>query len=343
MPHAAVPAVRVPVARQEDQRVAGDPLLADGAGQLAQLGGVGEVARRLEKAEGPAWWHHGAAEQLCHLAHHAAHVATHEEVPGERAGLRGVDDAHPVVRAPDRDDRLAGVVPEERVAAIRHEERHPQIGAGPAPQVAVPELARHAESVEVAAALTEAVEVLLAREGQRGAEPAPAAGVGRLTGHAAVGGLANQPLAARIEESQAQRVGRDLDLERGRHEAWRLAAHDLEGRRCPLAIDHVGRRRSRGAGLERDPHDPRGQHGHRHLRAVSPQADDRSVALHSPPFAVATGRLLARCLSRGGRAFPGGRASVPSARGRREPGFARPRGQLWRRSSSASAARTAPC
>ena len=68
MPDAAVPAERLAVARQVDQRVAGDPLVADRARQPAQLVGVVEVPRRLQEAERPARRQRRPSEQLGDLA-----------------------------------------------------------------------------------------------------------------------------------------------------------------------------------------------------------------------------------------------------------------------------------
>src|SRR6185503_20547564 len=211
--HAAVPAERLAVAREIDEGVARDALLANGPRKLAQLGGVVEMAGRLEEAQCPARRQRRAPEQVCDLPHHPTDVVPHDEVPGERTGLRGVRNAHPVVRASDREGRVAGIVEEQRVAARRDEERDAQVRAGPVAQVAVPELAGHPESVELAASLPEPVEVLLPGEGEAVANPAPAVRVPGPAAHAAVGRLPQHPLAAGVEKGEPEGPGRDLDLE----------------------------------------------------------------------------------------------------------------------------------
>ena len=60
--HTAVPALRIAVGRQKDEPITGDALLAQRAGQPQQLGRIGEVARRLEIAQRPAWWQRRAAQ-----------------------------------------------------------------------------------------------------------------------------------------------------------------------------------------------------------------------------------------------------------------------------------------
>ena len=147
----------------------------------------------------------------------------------ERAALGGVDDAHAVVRAPDRDRRVGRVVEEERVAAARDQQRDADVGARAVAEMVFQSWRAVPEPVEAAAALAQAVEVLLAREGEAGAEPAPAGAVDDLGGHAPVGRLAEQPLAAGIEK--AERSGsRSRSRDRPSRHARRLPARHLERR-----------------------------------------------------------------------------------------------------------------
>ena len=129
-----------------------------------------------------------------------------------------------------------------------------------------------------APALAEAVEVLLAREGEARAEAqAPGPVADRLGGHARVGRLAEQPVAAGVEQGDAERCGRDLDPQIGRDHAQRVSVDDVERRGRPLAIGDV-RRPRRSTDLARaHPHDPRGQDGHGHRGVVSGKRQGRRV------------------------------------------------------------------
>ena len=69
MPHAAIPALRFAVGREVDEAVAGDPLLANRAREAAQLLRVLEVARGLEKPQGPAGRKGWPAEELGSFEH----------------------------------------------------------------------------------------------------------------------------------------------------------------------------------------------------------------------------------------------------------------------------------
>ena len=279
MAHAAVPAERLAVGREIDEGVARDALLANGPGKLAQLGGVVEMARRLEKAQRPARRQRRPAEEIRDLAHHPADVVPHEHVPGERTCLRGVRNAHSVVGAPHRERRVAGIVEEQRVDPRGHEERHAHVRARAVAQVAVPELAGHPEPVELAASLPEPVEVLLPGEGEAGANSAPAVRVHGL-GHAAVGRLPEHPLPAR-RAGRAGGPGR-VSICTWCHQASGLARHHIE--RCvgPLARGDVGRRRRRALGLEPHPDDARRHHCECHIGPISTQPERRSLAMHSP-------------------------------------------------------------
>ena len=279
--HAAVPAERLAVAREIYEGVARDALLANGPRKLAQFGGVVEMAGRLEEAQRPARRQRRAPEQVRDLPHHPTDVVPHDDVPGERTCLRGVRDTYPVVRASDREGRVAGIVEEQRVAARGDEERDAHVRAGPVAQVAVPELAGHAEAVELAAPLSQPVEMLLAGKREADAHTAPAARVHGL-GHAAVGRLPEHPLPARVEQGEPERPRRDLDLHMRRHQASGLARHHVE--RCvgPLARGDVGRRRRRAIGLEPHPDDARRHHRECHIGPISAQPERRSLAMHSP-------------------------------------------------------------
>ena len=285
MPHPAVPALGLAIAREIDERVARNPLLADGAGQAAKLCRVVEVARRLEEAERPTWRHRRSPEEIGHLAHEGAQVGTDEEVPGQRAGLGRVVDPHAVVRAPHRQDGLARIVEEQRVAATGDQQRDPDVRARPVAQVRVPELAGLAEAVEAAAALPQTVEVLLARKRE------PRANARRavrpvLDGHSAVVGLTQQPRAGRVAEGEAQRFGLDVESEITGRETDDLTVGDLEWRRRPAPRSDVGdlRRRARA---QRDAHDPRATDRHRNRPGCAGEDQCRVSTLEARPRAGA--------------------------------------------------------
>jgi hypothetical protein len=104
--------------------------------------------------------------------------------------------------------------------------------------MAVPELARRSQAIEAAAALAQAVEVLLTRERERQAH-APGRG---LDVHASVGGLVQERGTGGVGQRQSQRIRADVETERARAQPYHLAVDDVE--RCvgPLARDHEGGR-----------------------------------------------------------------------------------------------------
>ena len=267
MPHPAVPALGLAVAREVDERVARNALLADGAGQAPELGRVVEVSGRLEEAERPPRRQRRPSEQLGHLAHELAQVGSDQEVPGQRVRLGRVVDPDAVVRTPHRQHRLGRTVEEQRVAATGDQQRDPDIRAGAVAQMRVPELTRLSEAVEAAAALPETVEVLLVREREartdtrRALRPA-------LDGHPAVGGLTEQPGPGGVGEGQAQRLRLDLQSKVTGREADDLIIGDLERRRRPVPRADERQLRAR-AGAEHDAYDSRATDRHRH-RAGSP-------------------------------------------------------------------------
>ena len=69
MPHPEIPALGFAVRREIDEAVAGDPLLANRAREAAQLLRVLEVARGLEKPQGPAGREGWPAEKLGGFEH----------------------------------------------------------------------------------------------------------------------------------------------------------------------------------------------------------------------------------------------------------------------------------
>src|ERR1700730_8121971 len=104
--------------------------------------------------------------------HHSAHVAADQEIPHQPPGFRRIYDANPTIRSPDREDGVGGIVEEDRVASIRYQQRHAHVGAGAVPDMRVPELSGNAEPIESWTTLAETVEVLLARELERGLDTA---------------------------------------------------------------------------------------------------------------------------------------------------------------------------
>src|SRR5262245_48116458 len=127
----------------------------------------------------------------------------------------------------------------------------------------VPELADGAEPVEGGAALAETVKVLLAREHEAYAKTLTPGSIAHgLCRHARVGRLSEQPVAAGIEEGDAERRGRDLEAETWCHQSHGIAVHDVDRCRRPLAVGDIRGRRGRAARTELDPDDPRGEDGH---------------------------------------------------------------------------------
>ena len=280
VPDAAVPAVRLAVGREVDEPVARDALLADGARQLAELGRVVEVPGRLEEAERPARGHRGPAQELGHLLHHGPQVTADQEVEAEAPRFGRVGDAHPVVRAADGEPRVARVVEEHRVAAIRQEERHRHVRARAVSEVRVPELPVGPEPVQRATALAEAVEVLLAGEGEARVDPRATAR-SLLPRHPAVGRLAQEPVPGGIEKGEPDRRRRHLDAEIGGAEPRRLAVVNLDRRGGPVARDDEGRPGVRRAPEELDAHDARRAEGERDARPAVAEAHGRAVPLES--------------------------------------------------------------
>src|SRR5215467_5293906 len=249
MAHPAIPPPRLAIARQVDEAVARNAFLSDGAGKAAQLVGALEVTRRLQEAERPAGWQRRAAEQFRHLAHHRPHIAGDEDVIDERTRGRRVEDAHAAVGPAHADLRLRGVVEEESVAAVGDEEWDAHVRTGAMPQVGIPELAARAEPVEADAALSQAVEVLLARELEGGVHATTLAR--ELAPHAAVLGLAEEPLPRRVEEAEPSGLAGQLDAEIGGGQPERLALRELPRDVGPTPLTDVGRSGGRRAVLER--------------------------------------------------------------------------------------------
>ena len=233
VPDAAVPSRRFAVRRQKDERVAGNPPLADRARQLPELGGVLEVARGLEEAERPAWRQRRSPEQLRHHAHEGFQISRDQEVPRQGSVVGRVLDPHAVVRATHGENRIARIVEEQAVAAARDQQRQPDVRARSVAEVRVPELARLPEAIEAPAAVAEPVEVLLAREGEARAD-APAAVGARLRGHPAVRRLAQEPGAGGVRERQSERSRGHLESEGLGRQADPLLVDDLERRLGPV-------------------------------------------------------------------------------------------------------------
>src|SRR5262245_31446303 len=200
MSDALVPAERFTIGREIDHAVARNPLLAKCAWQLSDLLGVVEVSSRLEESERPPRRQQRMPEQIGHLAHQPAQITAVEEVPDERSRLRGIDHADAVIRPPDGNRRVPRIVEKQSIPTARHEQRHTHVRARTMPDVRVPELTRDAEAIEAAAALTQAVEMLLAGEDEVCPKvSAPGTVAARLGRHARVDRLADQPLAGWIE------------------------------------------------------------------------------------------------------------------------------------------------
>jgi hypothetical protein len=280
VPDALVPATGLAVGRQVDEPVARDALLPERAGQAPQLGRVVEVAARLEEPERPPWGHRRPAEELAHLTHHRAEIAADEEVVAEASRLRRVGDAHAVVRPADGEPRVARVVEEHRVAAVREEERHRHVRARAVADVRVPELPGGPEPVERTAALAEAVEVLLAGEGEARVDPRPPARA-LLPLHPAVRRLTEEPVSRGVEEGQRDRRRRHLDAEVGRAQARRLAVVNLDRDGGPIARDDEGRPRVRRAPEKLDADDARRAEGQRDAERVLAELHGRAVPLES--------------------------------------------------------------
>ena len=141
----------------------------------------------------------------------------------------------------------------------------------------VPELAGLSEAIEPPAALAEAVEVLLAGEGEARAD---AAGAER---HPAIHRLSHQPRPARIEERESNGRCRHLHAQVGREQADGLSIHDVEPRARPVALEHVGERGRVAAVLELDADDPFATDRHRDGGAVAltREPDGRAVSLEA--------------------------------------------------------------
>src|SRR5262252_6386353 len=116
-------------------------------------------------------------------------------------------------------------------------------------QVGIPELADRAEPVEAGAALAQPVEVLLARELEGGVHATTLAH--GLAPHAAVLGLAEQPLPRRVEEAEPRGLAGQLDGEIGSGQPERLSLRELPRDGGPASLTDVGRSGGRGPALER--------------------------------------------------------------------------------------------
>ena len=120
-------------------------------------------------------------------------------------------------------------------------------------EVRVPELPIRPEPVQRATALAEAVEVLLAGEGEARVDPRATAR-SLLPRHPAVGWLAQEPVPGRIEKGEPDRRRRHLDAEIGGAEPRRLAVVNRDRRGGPVARDDEGRPGVRRAPEELDAH-----------------------------------------------------------------------------------------
>jgi len=277
-----IPPPRLPVARQIDEPVARNALLADGVGQPAELVGALEVTGRLEEAERPAGRQRRAPEQFRQLAHHPAHVAADEDVPHQRARGRSIDDAHAAVGSPDADLGLRGVVEEKSVTAMGDEERNAHVRAGPMAQMGVPELTTGAEPIETSAPLAQSIEVLLPGKLEGGVHATVAVGIRGLTARAvAVLGLAEQPSARGVEEAQPSAISGCLHGEIGGGEAERLAFPNLKGHGGPASLTDIGRRGSRRSVLEGHANDAGGADGEGDPLAIDRDSHGRSTALEA--------------------------------------------------------------
>ena len=107
-------------------------------------------------------------------------------------------------------------------------------------EVRIPEHAALPQTIQTAAAVAEAVEVLLVGKRETSTHTRRAIRT-TLDGHPAVGGLSQQPRAGRIGERQAQRVGLDLEPQSARRQPHGLTVGDLErGRRPGVGRDERG-------------------------------------------------------------------------------------------------------
>jgi hypothetical protein len=101
----------------------------------------------------------------------------------------------------------------------------------------VPELAGGAQPVEAGAALAQAVEMLLAGKFECHADATAHEVAGsRLAAHSVMLGLPEEPLAARIEKSQAQRGRGDFHPKVAGGQPRRVALRDLEGGGGPAPL-----------------------------------------------------------------------------------------------------------
>ena len=172
MPDPAVPAERLAVGRQVDEPVARDALLADRARQLPRSSAVSWKCRLDWRKPSAQRGGIGARPRSSATSRMTARRSRPiRKYQSRRARLGRVGDAHAVVRPPHRDPGVARVVEEHRVAAVRQEQRHAHVRARAVADVRVPELPAGPEPVQLAAALAQAVEVLLAREGEARVDP----------------------------------------------------------------------------------------------------------------------------------------------------------------------------
>ena len=295
VPDPAVPALGLAVGREVDEPVAGDALVPDGARQLAQLGRVVEVTGRLEEAERPARRHRRAAEELRHLAHHRrAGRGPIRKYQREPPDVGRVDDADPAVGSPHRELGVARVVEEQRVAAVRQEQRDAHVRAGAVSQMRVPELAAHPEPIQREAALAQTVEVLLAAEREARVDAA-AAVRGPFRRHPALRGLAEEQRARGVEKGQPERRGGHLDPEIRRRHSYGLAVVHVDGGARPVARPDVREPWVRALGGELDPHDPRRADRDGHPGGALAEPQGRSVSLESWRGAAAGSSIRPPC------------------------------------------------
>ena len=234
---APVPAERVAVGREVDQRVAGNSFLAQRARQLPELRRVVEMAGRLQVAERPSRRQRRAPEQLAELAHDAAQVAAMQEVPVERAGLRGVDDdgrRHPIGRRrcrrrPDCRRRAHSPALDTRIGT-------PMSEPGPWPRWVFQSWRVAPSRSKPTAALAQAVKVLLAgeREAGEGGDVRTRRRSARRTcrRRGARGGASHREDRGRPGEEGPSRSRPQV----GRAEAERLPTDHIDRRGRPFAV-----------------------------------------------------------------------------------------------------------
>src|SRR5215468_4502 len=143
----------------------------------------------------------------------------------------------------------------------------------------IPELTARAEPVETGAALAQPVEVLLAGKFEGGVDATTLAR--GIPPHAAVLGLAEEPLPRLVEEAEPCGLAGQLDAEIGGGQAERLALRELPRDGGPAPLADVGRSGGRRAVLERHADDAGAADSEGDPRAVGGDAHGRSTALEA--------------------------------------------------------------